>query len=350
MYHTVIKNKIRREGVLHEAMLELTYRCNLDCFFCYNDRKLQGDPLTVGDYERVLDELRDMGVLFLALTGGEPLVHRDFFAIGSAARDRGFAIRVKTGAHGLAGRLAERLKQEVDPLQTEISLHGATADAHDRQTRVPGSFDKLMAAVPELLSLDLRPAFVTTLTAWNEHQVEEMFDLADGLGVRLRFQGPVAPRDDGDTTPFAIQPSPAGWDRLTEVSRERRGSEDDTAVRWVSDTPVAEEADSKSPHCGAGSEEVLINPYGEVFPCLHMRNSAGNVHSRSIKEIWNSVVFRDARDRVSRATDRLADEGPLHLLGAPVYCPGLEARGCACSSPGRKNPQGGGEALVSLRV
>jgi hypothetical protein len=48
---------------------------------------------------------------------------------------------------------------------------------------------------------------VATPTAWHEHQIEDMVALCDDLDLPLRFQGPVAPRDNGDTVPLAIQPS-----------------------------------------------------------------------------------------------------------------------------------------------
>ncbi|MEM8963679.1 MAG: radical SAM protein [Acidobacteriota bacterium] len=329
MYHHVVKPGLAEQGWLHSAMLELTYACNLDCFFCYNDRGLRGRRLELNDYLSLLDDLAAMQVLFLCLTGGEPLVHKDFFAIGRAARERGFVIRIKTGGHGLRGRIAERVKREVDPLETEISLHGATRETHERQTRVAGSFDRLIDAIPELVELGLRPRFVTTLTAWNEHQIADMFALADRLGVPLRFQGPVGPRDDGDRTPLQIQPSTEGWTTLLAIAAERR-------TRTVADMECApvpsQNGARKKGVCGAGTDEVLIDPFGSVFPCLHLRSAAGNVHDESIRDIWRSHVFRDAR-RLSRdAADRVEREGPLSILGAPMYCPGLEQKGCSCSS------------------
>jgi MoaA/NifB/PqqE/SkfB family radical SAM enzyme len=330
-YHGRIKRTLREQALLHGVMLELTYRCNLDCFFCYNDRQLTGRPLALEDYRSLLADLAAMRVLFVSLTGGEPLVHPHFFDIGRAARELGFAIRVKTGAHGLRGRVARRLKEEVDPLQTEISLHGATAATHDRQTRVPGSFEKLMAAMPEILDLGLRPAFVSTLTAWNEHEVGAMFALADGLGVRLRFQGPVGPRDDGDRAPLSIQPSAAGWERIVALAAERQEASP-TALECG--PPAEEGAAGAKPHCGVGSEEILIDPYGSVFPCLHLRWPAGNVHERPIEEIWRSHVFRDALKLSYDSAARIRREGPLSILGAPLYCPGLEAKGCACTVSG----------------
>ena len=55
---------------LLDAVLELTHRCNFDCFFCYNDRVLQTWPLTCDEYSDLMEQLADMAVLNLTLTGG----------------------------------------------------------------------------------------------------------------------------------------------------------------------------------------------------------------------------------------------------------------------------------------
>jgi MoaA/NifB/PqqE/SkfB family radical SAM enzyme len=131
------------ENVLFSVLVELTYRCNLDCFFCYNDLALRGEPLSFDEYRRFFAELRDLQVLNLILSGGEPLAHPDFFRLGACARALGFLVRVKSNGHALRGDLARRLRDEVDPYVVEVSVHGATPATHDRQTRVPGSFDRL---------------------------------------------------------------------------------------------------------------------------------------------------------------------------------------------------------------
>ena len=58
-------------------------------------------------------------------------------------------VRIKSNGHALAARLARRLQDEVDPYMVEVSLHGASAATHDRQTRVPGSFERLVANIAE---------------------------------------------------------------------------------------------------------------------------------------------------------------------------------------------------------
>ena len=131
------------ENRLFSVLIELTYRCNLDCFFCYNDLGLRGEPLAFEQYDALLQDLAAMNVLNVVLSGGEPLAHPDFFRIGARARELGFVVRVKSNGHALRGELARRVRDEVDPFVIEVSparrhrRHARPPDARPRQLRPP---------------------------------------------------------------------------------------------------------------------------------------------------------------------------------------------------------------------
>ncbi|MGH9335330.1 MAG: radical SAM protein, partial [Vicinamibacteria bacterium] len=116
------------ENLLFSALVELTYRCNLDCFFCYNDLALEGEAMSLSGYERFFEDLASLSCLHLTLSGGEPLVHPEFFDIAARGRDLGFVLRIKSNGHSLRGRMLKRLKEEIDPFVVEVSLHGAKAE------------------------------------------------------------------------------------------------------------------------------------------------------------------------------------------------------------------------------
>lgn len=326
MYHTILRKRIRDKRLLHSAMLELTYRCNLDCFFCYNDKDAPGEPLTFEEYVKLFEDLARLQVLFLTFTGGEPMAHPRFFDLGRAAREHGFAVRLRTNGHALRPSVAARVKADIDPVLIEMSLHGACAETHDRQTRIPGSFARLLDNIQGMNALGLHMNLVSTLTAWNETELEAMFALADRLGVRLRFQGPVGPRDDGDTSPMRIQPSATGWARLREITDQRHAEQPAALTLSPGDEcapPAATPDTADRYHCGAGSEEIHVDPFGNVFPCLHLRWPAGNLHQQSIAEIWRgSPTFGRARQLSVDTARRLAGQHPIQF-GAPLFCPGL---------------------------
>src|SRR5262249_47912400 len=148
---------------LFSVLLELTYRCNLDCFFCYNDLGQVGRPLSREAYFQLFEDLAALQVMNLTLSGGEPLAHPDFLALGRRARELGFVVRIKSSGHPLRGELLRRVKEEVAPFIVEVSLHGATAATHDRQTRVSGSFERLLANLGEMAAEGLRVKVNTTL-------------------------------------------------------------------------------------------------------------------------------------------------------------------------------------------
>jgi len=209
------------EEILFSVLLELTFACNLDCFYCYNDLGSGGEPLTLEDYRRVLEELAEMQVMNLTLSGGEPLAHRDVFAIGGRARELGFVVRVKSNAHALTERVARRLRSEVDPFLIEVSLHGASAATHERQTRVRGSFERLLANLEGAAAAGLRVRLNATMTRWNEHEIVGMFAIADRLGIRLAVNAVVSPRDDGDRAPLDIVHAGSPSSSTPETHRHR---------------------------------------------------------------------------------------------------------------------------------
>jgi MoaA/NifB/PqqE/SkfB family radical SAM enzyme len=268
-----------------------------------------------------------MGVLHLTLSGGEPLVNEDFWAIGSYARVRGFIIRIKSNGHAIGPQLARRLKLEVDPFVTEVSLHGARAATHDRQTRVEGSFSQLMRNIQGMLQVGIRAQLNVPLTRWNEAEVEALCALADRLGLLLQIDPDVAPIDTGHAAPLSIAPTEAGIRGLHEVLQARLAASSiekqttGTAVLANRGVQKRECPESTTKHCGAGSTGLAVDPYGNVYPCVQWRIRLGSFHDQSVKDIWqNSEELKRVRalnEKVGEARKSARTDAGL------AFCPGM---------------------------
>ena len=309
------------ENRLMSALLELTYACNLDCTFCYNDLSLGGQRLSLEQYGQLLDDLAALGVLNLTLSGGEPLAHPRFFEIASHARSLGFVVRIKTNGHAMKAQVARRVREEVDPFLIEVSLHGATPDTHDRQTRVPGSFVRLIDNLRVMKSLGLRVKINSVLTRWNEHEVEALVELCEELGFAMQIDPEVKARDDGDRSPLEIEASPEGlahYERVLEERAKRDAGATESLSKRERSRAIANETEK---HCGAGSNSIAVDPYGRVYPCVQWRVPAGDLHEQRLTEIWgHSEVLQHVRETtkaVRRKLDGLGD--PAH---AARFCPG----------------------------
>jgi len=255
--------------------------------------------------------------MHLTLSGGEPLAHPGFWQIASRGRQLGFVMRIKSNGHALRPEVVRRLREEVDPFMLEISLHGATSRTHDRQTRVPGSFDQLMQNLAVLKSMGMRVQLNCPLTRWVEKETGQMYELADKLGFPLTFDPHVSPRDDGDMTPRAIAASADGLRRLFRIQKQRGELVDRVCG---SGQPTTLDPDRK--HCGSGTVTLAVDPFGTVYPCVALRRSVGSLHAQSIADIWNgSGALMSVRRLTVEAARNVSMMGPDMSMGS--FCPGF---------------------------
>jgi MoaA/NifB/PqqE/SkfB family radical SAM enzyme len=295
------------------ASLELTYRCNWRCVFCYNPRHHDRRGLTAAEWLRILDDLRALGTLYVALTGGEPLTHPEFGTIARGVRERSFALRILTNGALVTEKRAEEIA-ELNPLAVETSLHGSRAETHDRATATPGSFDALLHGVDRLRKRGVSVVLKTPLTRLNEDEIEAMHALAEARDVPWRVDPVLTPRDDGDPGPLAWRPSASSIERV---------------FRRLADLGQLphESRTAGGVNCGLGRTTLAVDPEGQVFPCLQWRRTPlGNVRERPLLEMWRSSEERVAAAGVARAAnDRLVEAGGA--LAVFPFCPALAQQG-----------------------
>jgi MoaA/NifB/PqqE/SkfB family radical SAM enzyme len=291
------------------ASLELTYRCNWRCVFCYNPRHHDQRGLSGAEWLAVLDELRALGTLYVALTGGEPLTHPEFPVIARGARERAFALRILTNGALITERAADEIAA-LRPMAVEMSLHGSQAETHDRTTATPGSFGALFRGLDRLAERGVPVVLKTPLTCLNESEVEDMNALAEARGVPWRLDPVLTPRDDGDTGPLAYRASAGAvegiYRRLADVGQLPH-----------------EERSKGGFNCGLGRTTLVVDPEGNVYPCIQWRKTPlGNVRATPLRELWPSSETRVEAAAVSRAAnDRLVATGGS--LASFPFCPAL---------------------------
>jgi MoaA/NifB/PqqE/SkfB family radical SAM enzyme len=291
------------------ASLELTYRCNWRCVFCYNPRHHDLRGLPTARWLTILDELRELGTLYVGLTGGEPLTHPEFLTIARGVRERAFALRILTNGALVTDTLAASIAA-LQPMAVELSLHGACAETHDRATATPGSFEAMLRGVDRLLRENVAVVLKTPLTRLNEDEMEGMQRIASERRLPLRLDSALTPRDDGDPGPLAYRASPAAVERMFR------------ALGAQGQIPH-EERVSGGTNCGLGRTTLAIDPEGNVFPCMQWRRAPlGNARNVSLGSVWRESEERVTAMATARAAnDRMAEAGGA--LAAFPFCPAL---------------------------
>ncbi len=157
--------------------LELTYRCNLNCCHCYcnlpvSDPK-RHEELKLNEIKRVIDEIVDSGCLWLLLTGGEPLVRKDFWDIYYYSLRKGLLVEIFTNATLINEETAKKLS-DLPPLGIEISIYGSNHSAYDKVTQVDGSFINALKGIKWLKKYKVGFSLKTMVTTLNLDDLESM--------------------------------------------------------------------------------------------------------------------------------------------------------------------------------
>jgi AdoMet-dependent heme synthase len=263
------------------AIAEITYRCNFGCPHCYVRNRSERNELTYVDWCGVLDELARLGCLELTFSGGEPLTRNDFFKIAEAARERAFAIRLFTNGSLLDSAALENIT-ELGFLSVDISLYGANPETYRRITGDENNYRKAVNAIDSLLNLGIITNIKIPLIDLNYCDYEQMLDFCRVRELTPLVDPKMTLADGGDSKPRQHEIDPQLWKPCLEKAGRNPGNI---------------ERDPEQPVCNAGRSTMTINPYGDVYPCIEVRKSAGNVGSRGLSDIWkNSEFLQEIRE------------------------------------------------------
>lgn len=256
------------------AMIEVADRCNHTCVHCYQVQGQKGE-MSTDELRRVLDELAELGVLFLTLSGGEATLRSDLLEIIAHARRRRFAVKLFTNGYTMTAELAGELRR-LAVQEVQISLYSHRAEVHDWVTGVPGSWARTVAGARHLLAAGMRVVLKTPLMRTNASERDAYVAFVTGLGADFAFDaGGLNPREDGERS-HEVLDLDAG-DLLEVLRNPSLGAGGGSAEPPPLDASV----------CGACSGNVHVEANGELRPCTLLQVDCGNVRDGGVKAAWH---------------------------------------------------------------
>ena len=303
-----LADKIQEKFIPFSASLELTWKCNLHCQFCYQRAPGKGE-LNTAEVKDILDQLQECGCLILSLTGGEPLVRSDFWDIMKYAGAKHFSITLQTNGTLITRPAAKKLTK-FPIFCVHISILGTAADTHDTMTGHKGSFDKALKAASYLRANRIPVIFKVTVTKNNYREIDDIHRLAKKYDCDLVFSPVIYPRNDGNLIPLKF--------RLDD-------SELKAFYHWVFKRFPAQAKPFKKgeygPTCQFGQTDCCISPYGKVYPCVTVPMEAGDLRKQRFIAIWqNSRILKKIR---CTGLDNLVECSRCNIAASCIRCSGL---------------------------
>jgi pyrroloquinoline quinone biosynthesis protein E len=308
---------------------ELSYRCPVHCPYCSNPLEIAAnrhrDELSTAEWARVFREAAALGVLQLALTGGEPMVRKDIVELARASTESGLYSTLVTSALPFPRERAEALKAAgLDHVQ--ISIQDSDSAGSDEIAGIE-SFAHKVAAAGLARELGFPLTINVVLHRRNLDRIDAIIALAEELGARRLELANTQYHGWATVNRAALMPTREQverGERAVARARERLGPK--MEILWV--LPDFYEQFPKPCMGGWGREAMVVTPNGDVLPCQAAATIPGlepeNVRARPLAEIW----FESESFERFRGTDWM----PEPCGSCPLGRQELDFGGCRCQA------------------
>lgn len=285
---------------------DVTARCNLQCRYCYvrAGHKLPQE-LTTEQVKCILDELSRLGVFWISLSGGEPLLRDDILEIVSYCVTTEFSTSITTNGTLLTPELADQLRKTgLERVQISID----SIDPHPHETmRGKGTHQQTLKGLTYLKEAGFTFIGVSCVpTKVNLKDIPHLIDWAHEKKLPLVRILRYMPAGRGkEVRDIALNQNEVQW--LLQAVRKKQDELKGKLIIRITDAFRAVMAEKPLYTCNAAKTWCAIDSQGFVLPCTLMINPESlavlnpqNVLESGLQQIWlNSPLFTDQRTPAS---------------------------------------------------
>src|SRR4030067_3355971 len=277
VYEKILKfpEKLLRGESIAIIQFQYNYICNFRCEHCsvlHFQGKSQRRSFTIDDVKNLSREADDLGLARFVMTGGEPLIFKDFDEVIKAIDPSKFYINCDTDGWFLDGARAKHLK-EIGVDRIQLSIDSLDEKEHDDFSKAPGSYMRAMRAIDFSLKVGL-DLFVQTVVTRQRLHSEEFIKFIEYFSA---LKVPV----------FVTYAKPVGaWEGNFDslITKEDMVYFRELEKKYTLYTHITP-AYGLDMGCIAVKGMISITQYGDVLPCPYIHTSIGNVFKEPLKDI-----------------------------------------------------------------
>jgi len=240
----------------------ITAKCNLSCKHCYAKQYLEVSELSLKEKLKLAEEIGEIGVEWVAISGGEPLIHKDTIPVIEKLRDYGVEVSVSSNATVVNETLARKLSR-LD-VYVYVSIDGPEK-VHDTM-RGKGTFRKTIESIKIFKKHSVEYGTVMAIGKPNKNFVREYLELALSIDAGSISIIPIMPTKHRANSEYLL--SPKEYARVIKTAEVFAEENKYSISLWC--TPFAPLL-VKSNYIGYYSCRILdtvdIDPSGRLLAC-----------------------------------------------------------------------------------
>jgi MoaA/NifB/PqqE/SkfB family radical SAM enzyme len=279
----------KKAGPTH-AQIGLTNACHQNCGYCYNKSR-NGNLMDTETIKNLIRRLKNMGVLWIGLTGGEPLLNKDIVEIVESIGDSCTTKLFTTGS-SLTGQIASDLKK-AGLLYVSVSIDHWEESEHDKGRNTMGAFKTALKAIEIFKKLDgihVSVSAVLSKDMRKRERVEKFLEFLERLGIHEAWLSEVKPSVKSLWNEEQIITSE---ERSMLISlQDQYNKEGRMTINYLGHFESEEHFG-----CTSGHKMIYIDAFGEAGPCVFTPMTFGNIKNTPVEDIFQemSSLFKPGR-------------------------------------------------------
>jgi len=312
---------------------ELSPICNFNCRMCYvrktaeDVRKHDRPVMQMDQWLDIAKRARKAGMLYLLLTGGEPLLWPDFWMLYEELSKMGFLISINTNGSLIDEEAIARFKK-MPPTRINITLYGAGDASYEALCRTKDAFAKVDKAITDLQKAGITVKLNGSLTPENVGDLEACTAYAQEKGLIYQtntYMFPPVRRDEqlvGQNERFT--PKEAAYYSMRSY-RLQYGEElyqaylENIRKGYVPppglDESCVDPRDGKT-RCRAGKAAFWITWDGWMTPCGMMTEPKIDVTEKTFDDAWVKLTEVSRELNVSGTCNSCQNRNLCHSCAA----------------------------------
>lgn len=311
-------NKMGKALIPIRYFFELTYRCNLNCPYCYVGDDRKKDELSTQQWFDIIDQIPWYS--FVTLVGGEPLIRKDFIPILEKTAKKTFGkLNVVTNGILINEEIIDAFIR-TKMMLLSVSLDGF-GETHNKNRAQSGIYDKIISNLEMLNTKKNRPLVdIKTLVLENNlDDLPKLYKLCDEMNFNFLSISFLRNNDlkqnsilkESFSEEFYAQKYPIkpyfDVEHFKEIYKEIESlsKKSKVQIRYSPkfenapnplkkieeffNTPEQTAIDKIYKPCKYPFANMMINPQGDVYPCLSLK--IGNIKDRKIKDLFNQPQY-----------------------------------------------------------
>lgn len=205
----MLLERAKQARIPANGSIELLPLCNMNCDMCYvrlsrEEMEAKGRLRTVDEWLEIGRQMKEAGVLFLLLTGGEPFLYPDFRRLYLGLRELGMIITINTNGTLIDEDLAEFFGKH-KPRRVNITLYGANEETYTNLCHYPGGYEKTLRGIRLLQERGVDVKVSSSLTRLNRSDLDKLLDVGEELGFPVWVDTYMMPAIRERNLPYNMQ-------------------------------------------------------------------------------------------------------------------------------------------------